>query len=61
MFEVAEGKSRPINILYDSGCSDCQMDKAVPEGGECEGVKLAQGPFSIGAIAGGHSWPRMLG
>ena len=54
MFGATEGKSRPINILYDSGCSDCQMDKAVPEGGECEGVKVAQGPFSIGAIAGVH-------
>ena len=52
MFGAAEGKSRPVNILYDSGCSDCLMDKAVPEGGECEGVKVAQGPFIIGAIAG---------
>ena len=52
MFGSAEGKTRSVNILYDSGCSDCLMDKEVPETGECEGVKVAHGPFSIGAIAG---------
>ena len=51
MFGSAEGKTRSVCILYDGGCSDCLMDDSVP-GKELEGVKVAQGPFPIGAVGG---------
>ena len=51
MFGSAEGKTRPVNILYDIGCSDCLINVSVP-GKELDGVKVAHGPFSIGAVGG---------
>ena len=51
MFGTAEGRSRAVKILYDSGCSDLLMKHGVP-GHELEGVKVQQGPFVIGAVAG---------
>ena len=51
MFGSAEGKTRSVCFLYDGGCSDCLMDESVP-GKELEGVKVAQGPFPIGAVGG---------
>ena len=49
MFGFAEGKTRNIPMLYDSGCSDLLMKEGVP-GKELEGVKVAHGPFVIGAV-----------
>ena len=49
MFGCAEGKTRAISMLYDSGCSDLLMKEGVP-GKELEGVKVAHGPFVIGAV-----------
>ena len=51
MFGYAEGKTRPINIMYDSGCSDLLLKEGVPEK-EMEGVRVAAGPFVIGAVGG---------
>ena len=51
MFGSAEGKKRSVCILYDGGCSDCLMHESIP-GKELEGVKVAQGPFVIGAVGG---------
>ena len=49
MFGCAEGKTRPIPMLYDSGCSDLLLKEGIP-GKELEGVKVANGPFVIGAV-----------
>ena len=51
MFGSAEGKTRDIKILYDTGCSDLLMKDDVP-GVQLEGVKVQQGPFAIGAVGG---------
>ena len=51
MFGYAEGKTRPINIMYDSGCSDLLLKEGVP-GKELEGIRVASGPFVIGAVGG---------
>ena len=51
MFGCAEGKTRAIPMLYDSGCSDLLLEDGVP-GNELEGVKVANGPFVIGAVGG---------
>ena len=51
MFRSAEGKTRPVKILYDTGCSDLLMKDSVP-GVELQGVKVKQGPFAIGAVGG---------
>ena len=49
MFGCAEGKTRPVPMLYDSGCSDLLLKEGIP-GKELEGVKVANGPFVIGAV-----------
>ena len=51
MFGSAEGKTRGVKILYDTGCSDLLMKDGVP-GQELEGVRVQQGPFTIGAVGG---------
>ena len=51
MFGCAEGKTRGVKILYDTGCSDLLLKDGVP-GHELEGVKVQQGPFAIGAVGG---------
>ena len=49
MFGCVEGKTRPLNSMYDTGCSDLLMKDGVP-GKELEGVRVAHGPFTIGAV-----------
>ena len=49
LFSYAEGKTRPVTVFYDSGCSHVVFKHGVP-GVELEGVKNKQGPLDLKAV-----------
>ena len=51
LFHGAQGKSRPINVFYDNGCSHAVFKLGVP-GVELKGQLVAKGPFHIGGVGG---------
>ena len=51
LFSAGRGKTRPINIFYDSGCSHVVFKEGVP-GGELEARMTRKGPLSINGIGG---------
>ena len=49
LFSMTKGKTRPINIFYDEGCSHCVFKQGVP-GGELEARMTKKGPMKLGAV-----------
>ena len=49
LFSSAVGKTRPINIFYDDGCSHVVLKTGIPER-ELNSVKTKKGPLSIGGV-----------
>ena len=54
LFHGAQGRNRPINTFYDSGCSHAVFKSGVP-GTELKGQLVAKGPFHIGGVGGLHT------
>ena len=48
MFSYAKGKTRPVTVFYDLGCSHAMYKEGIP-GGELDAVKIRQGPMVIAA------------
>ena len=51
LFSTTMGKTRPLNIFYDEGCSHCVFKHGVPKV-ELEGEMTRPGPLTIGAVGG---------
>ena len=51
LFHGAQGRNRPVNVFYDSGCSHAVFKSGVP-GLELKGQLVARGPFNIGGVGG---------
>ena len=51
LFHGAKGRTRAVNVFYDSGCSHAVFQSGVP-GTELKGQLVAKGPFSIGGVGG---------
>ena len=51
LFSTTMGKTRPLNIFYDEGCSHCVFKHGVPRV-ELEGELTRPGPLTIGAVGG---------
>jgi hypothetical protein len=49
LFNSAVGKTRPINIFYDKGCSHVVLRDGVPQE-ELDSVMTKQGPLSITGV-----------
>ena len=49
LFSSAVGKTRPINIFYDDGCSHVVLKTGIPER-ELNSVKTKKGPLNIGGV-----------
>ena len=49
LFSMARGKTRPLNIFYDEGCSHCVFKEGVP-GGELEARMTRKGPMTLGTV-----------
>ena len=51
LFHPAQGKTRPVNTFYDSGCSHAVFQADIPIS-ELQSQLTAKGPFSIGGVGG---------
>ena len=51
LFHPTQGKTRPVNTFYDTGCSHAVFKEGVP-GGQLRGQLVAKGPFDIGGVGG---------
>ena len=49
LFSYAQGKTRPVNIFYDKGCSHIVFKHGVP-GSELDGIMTKKGPLSLNAV-----------
>jgi hypothetical protein len=49
MFQPIEGLDDPVNLFYDSGCSNAIFRDRVP-GNQLRGTLLSKGPFHIGGV-----------
>ena len=59
MFSTTPGRDSDVTIFYDGGNSHCLFDKGTPD--NLYGVKLEDGPHSLGAVGtttvwGGDTW-----
>ena len=54
LFHGAQGRNRPLNTFYDSGCSHAVFKSGVP-GTELKGQLVSKGPFHIGGVGGLHT------
>ena len=64
MFSHARGKTRPINVFYDNGCSHMMLKEGVP-GKELDAVMTRRGPITISAagdtvVQVNHEWCVMM-
>lgn len=60
MFSHAVGKTRGVNVFYDSGCSHMMLKESIP-GVELDAVMIRKGPLNISAAGGvtvpvNHEW-----
>ena len=51
LFHPAQGRTRPVNTFYDSGCSHAVFQADIPIT-EFKGQLTAKGPFCIGGVGG---------
>ena len=49
MFQPVEGLKNPVNMFYDSGCSDAIFRVGIPLK-ELRGTLLSKGPFQMGGV-----------
>ena len=50
-FFAAKGRNKPVQVFFDSGCSDAVMREGIP-GVEWQGIITKRGPFGMGGIGG---------
>ena len=51
MFFAAKGRNKPVQVFFDSGCSDAVMREGIP-GVEWRGIVTRKGPFGMGGVGG---------
>jgi len=51
LFHATQGKTRPINTFYDTGCSHAIFLDGVP-GNQLRGQIVSKGPFQINGVGG---------
>ena len=51
LFHATQGKSKPVNTFYDTGCSHAVFRDGIP-GEQLRGQLIAKGPFSINGVGG---------
>ena len=51
LFHAAQGRTKPVNVFYDTGCSHAVFQADIP-GTQLKGQLVAKGPFTIGGVAG---------
>ena len=51
LFHAAQGKSKPVNVFYDSGCSHAIFQADIPFN-QLKAQLTAKGPFTIGGVGG---------
>ena len=51
LFFAAKGRNKPVQVFFDSGCSDAVMREGIP-GVEWQGIITKRGPFGMGGIGG---------
>ena len=51
LFHATQGKTKPVNTFYDTGCSHAVFMEGIP-GNQLRGQLVCRGPFSIGGVGG---------
>ena len=64
LFSTAVGKTKPVKIFYDEGCSHCVFKEGIP-GNELDAVRTKKGPMTIGGVGNsqikvGDEWACLL-
>ena len=49
LFHATQGKTKPVNTFYDTGCSHAVFMEGIP-GNQLRGQLVCRGPFSIGGV-----------